>query len=67
MNAVNNVSQLSDEAMTLVQSAAILDTFQQLANDKPTIAEQLLRTALATMLNYHTKVETGKQLGETPN
>ena len=67
MDILNHTPHLAEEINPLMQSPAILDAFQSLADEKPELAEQLFRLALATTVHYHTSVEIGRQLanGET--
>lgn len=60
---INHTPHLAAEIQPLIQSPQILAEFEQLTADKPDVAEQLLRLSLAMTVNYHTVVETGKQLG----
>lgn len=62
MEILNHTPGLATEVKPLIQSEKILSVFQTLSADKPDIAEQLLRLALATTVNYNTLTETTKQL-----
>ena len=62
VDLLNHTPHLATEIKPLMQASDILAEFQALAEEKPEMAEQLLRMSLATTVNYHTTVEIGRQL-----
>lgn len=64
VDLINHTPHLAAEIGPLMKSADILMDFQAMMADKPDVAEQLLRLALATTVNYNTSVETSQQLAK---
>ena len=62
VDVINHTPHLAAEIGPLMMSPEILSDFHTMMTDRPELAEQLFRLTLATTLNYHTSVETAKQL-----
>ena len=67
VDMLNHTPHLAAEIKPLMQSTEILDTFRELADSKPELAEQILRLCLATTVNYHTSIEIARQLAKGGN
>ena len=62
ISLLNHAPGLAQEIKPLVQSPDILAEFRARIESAPDVAEQLLRIALATLVNYHTMVEISHRL-----
>lgn len=62
MHLLNHNSHLAVEIKQLAQSTDILKSFRLLAEAESETAEQVLRLALATTVNFNTLSETADQL-----
>ena len=62
VDILNHSPHLSGLVKPLIHSTEILNDFQALANDNPETAEQLLRIAMAFMVNHHTVAEISSKL-----
>ena len=62
VDLLNHTPHLATEIKPLMQASDILAAFQELTDNKREMAEQLLRMALATTVNYHTTIEIRQQM-----
>lgn len=67
VDMLNHTPDLAIQIKPLMQSPNVVAAFHSLASDKPELAEQLLRMALATTVNYHTTVEISRQMAKDEN
>ena len=67
VDLLNHAPGLASQIRPLIQANDILTSFQLLADSNAELAEQLLRMALATTVNYHTLVETAQQIARHGN